>query len=153
MNQHQGQKTSGSVSSNQNIRTTDSADEAKDFDHTKKQFANVEVVGSSSSQKVKPKSPILRKVDDLGMRAEITFIDGLDYRLIHPGNRKAMEWKSFSVMEKINHEELLDKSFEFCVEPIGHNHKPQIDKLHPRELEVWILLITRFLSGKLEQEV
>ncbi|NCN11264.1 MAG: hypothetical protein GW938_15610 [Leptospira sp.] len=108
---------------------------------------------SKSSNKVKMQSPILRKIDDTGRYAEITFIDGRNYALHHPGNRKAAEWKSISLTDKISTIDLMERAFEFVVKPINHNFQPNVDDIHPKELEVWTLVVQRFLAGKLEQEI
>lgn len=97
--------------------------------------------------------PILRKIDDSGTYAEITFIDGLNYSLKHPGNRTAAEWRSISITEKLTSIDLIEKSIEFVIKPIGHSKELNIDSMHPRELEVWAVVVQRFLSGKLEQEI
>ena len=108
---------------------------------------------SQSSNKANMQSPILRKIDDTGRYAELTFIDGKNYALNHPGNRKAAEWRSISLTDKISTIDLMEKAFEFVVKPIGHNFQPNVDNLHPKHLEVWTLVVQRFLAGNLEQEL
>lgn len=111
------------------------------------------ITGGQASKKTRMSSPILRSIDDSGRYAEITFIDGLNYSLKHPGNRTAAEWKSISLTEKITTIYLLEKAFEFMIKPINHSKQPNIDDIHPKELEVWTLVVQRFLTGKLEQEI
>ncbi len=98
-----------------------------------------------------PKNPILKKVSDDGRKAEITFIDGLDYRLEHPGNRKADEWRGVSLTEKISNGDLMDNFLEHCVFPMGAHSKPNFDSLHPYSAEVWSKMAHRFLAGKLDK--
>lgn len=101
--------------------------------------------------KALPKNPILKKISPDGRKAEITFIDGLDYRLEHPGNRKADEWRGVSLTEKISNGDLMDNFLEYCVIPMGTHPKPNFDSLHPYAAEVWSKTAHRFLGGKLDR--
>ena len=103
------------------------------------------------SEKALPKNPILKKITPDGRKAEITFIDGLDYRLEHPGNRKADEWRGVSLTEKISNGDLMDNFLEYCVFPMGTHNKPNFDSLHPYAAEVWSKTAHRFLGGKLDR--
>ena len=104
-----------------------------------------------NSEKSLPKNPILKTISTDGRKAEITFIDGLDYRLEHPGNRKADEWRGVSLTEKISNGDLMDNFLEHCVFPMGTHSKPNFDTLHPYASEVWSKTAHRFLAGKLDR--
>lgn len=108
-------------------------------------------VTEENKDKTLPKNPILKKILPDGSQAEITFIDGLDYRLQHPGNRKADEWRGVSLTEKISNGDLMDNFFQYCVIPMGSHSKPNFDSLHPYAAEVWSKMAHRFLGGKLDR--
>lgn len=101
---------------------------------------------------VSPSKPILDMIDDDGKIAKITFVDGRKYQLQHPGNRKALQWKqnSMQIGSSMRFDELLDKFFQFCVIPLGHEFQPNLDNINPRHTEVWLQLCNRFLSWDLE---
>ncbi|HPA70771.1 MAG TPA: hypothetical protein PKY31_00790 [Spirochaetota bacterium] len=85
----------------------------------------------------------------------IKFIDGKKYRLQHPGNRTYLAWQKefFSVVEGMDMALFLDKAFEHCVIPEGHDFKPTVDDVKPKELEVWGRMLRRFLGGDLDTMV
>ena len=98
-------------------------------------------------------SPILLKSEMDGLILEITFVDGKNYKLQHPGNRMAMRWQEecFNLTKgKISQEKLIDKCFEHCVFPIAHDFKPTLDTIKPSHRGVWVSMLTRFLDGNLE---
>lgn len=115
--------------------------------------ANLTKSNETKEVELKPTEPILLSVDDdLGV-AIIHFVDGRKYKLQHPGNRKALQWrqKSVSLTDGITQDTLLDNFFQFCVIPEGHDIQPNLDKIRPNEVEVWLRICNRFLRGELEQ--
>ena len=82
-------------------------------------------------------------------------VNGEKYLLTHPGMRMHNRWKKevseINVETKLtsfNMSKYLDLAFENCVEPIGHNFQPNQENLvHPRDQEVWALLLPQFLRG------
>ncbi|EMN92518.1 hypothetical protein, partial [Leptospira weilii] len=64
-----------------------------------------------------PTEPILVDIDDDARVATIQFVDGRNYKLQHPGNRKALRWRqeAISLTEGLNQDKLLDKFFKFSV--------------------------------------
>jgi hypothetical protein len=86
-----------------------------------------------------------------GKIVTIRFIDGKQYRLQHPGNRTYLEWQKefFSLTEGMDQAKFLDKAFEFCVIPDGHDFKPTVDTIKPKEVGVWSRALRRFCDGSL----
>lgn len=96
-------------------------------------------------------NPILTGMDENGRVAYVKFIDGRAYKLQHPGNRIYLDWQKdfFSVTEGVDQAKFLDRAFEYCVIPDGHDFRPSVDNVKPRELGVWQRLLRRFLDGDL----
>jgi hypothetical protein len=93
-------------------------------------------------------SIVVKKVSQDGKIAYITFVDGRDYKLQHPGNRVYMEWEQeFVTMTGINMTQFMDKAFEYCVVPDNHAFKPSIDNIKPREVGAWQKVLRQFLGG------
>jgi hypothetical protein len=101
---------------------------------------------------VKPRNPIIKKLSSNGDKAEITFVDGRDYELQHPGIRVNMEWQkeNFNITEGFDNAAMLDNFFEHCVYPIGHGNKPDLDSITPAEATAWSKVMHKFLSGDLQ---
>jgi hypothetical protein len=97
-------------------------------------------------------NPIITAMDENGKIAYVRFIDGKKYKLQHPGNRIWLDWQKdfFSIADGIDQAKFLEKAFEYCVIPDGHDFKPSIDDVKPKELGVWQRLLRRFLDGTLE---
>ncbi len=95
----------------------------------------------------------INEIESDGRMAVVTFVDGKQYKLQHPGNRTYIQWQQEYVTPMgFNMEEFLDKSFEHVVIPMGHDFKPTIDNIKPKELEVWQKLLRRFLGGDIESD-
>ncbi|MBN2157924.1 MAG: hypothetical protein JW807_00910 [Spirochaetes bacterium] len=97
-------------------------------------------------------NPVITSMDDSGKVVHIRFIDGKNYKLQHPGNRIYLNWQRdfLSMAEGIDQAKFLDKAFEYCVIPDGHDFKPTIETVKPKELGVWQRLLRRFLDGSLD---
>jgi hypothetical protein len=102
-----------------------------------------------------PTTPVILKDEDDGAHIDITFIDGKNYHLQHPGNRARLRWERqfFSLSNGLDLERFLDTAFEHCVIPLGHSFKPEINSVKPKELEVWALMLRRFLDGNLQAAI
>ena len=98
------------------------------------------------------KNPVILSSEQDGKIIRIQFIDGKNYKLQHPGNRTYLEWQqeTFDLQEGLDTISFLDKVFEHCVIPDGHDFKPTIDDVKPAELEVWQRLLRRFLRGDID---
>lgn len=98
------------------------------------------------------RNPVIKGVEMDGKVVYVEFIDGRTYKLQHPGNRMKMRWEKecFNPIHGLDLEQFMDRAFEHCVIPEGHNFHPTVDEVEPRELEVWIRLIRRFLDGDLD---
>lgn len=98
------------------------------------------------------KNPVILSSEQDGKIINIQFIDGRKYKLQHPGNRTYLEWQqeTFDLQEGLDTISFLDKAFEHCVIPDGHDFKPTIDDVKPAELEVWQKLLRRFLRGDID---
>lgn len=96
--------------------------------------------------------PIVLSMDEDGRNARIKFIDGLEYRIQHPGNRSKLEWdkRYFNPATGLDIGGYLDKFFEHCVFPEGHEKRPNIDSVTPKELGAWQELLRPFLEGGLD---
>jgi hypothetical protein len=99
---------------------------------------------------------ILHSIDDSGDQAIIS-LGGRKYVLSHPGARKAMKMRQavINLQEgSLNNDKLLDEFFRVCVEPYDSGVlKPDLDNsksVSYNEVEVWLRIANRFLSGKLE---
>ncbi|EMM73314.1 hypothetical protein LEP1GSC038_2736 [Leptospira weilii str. 2006001855] len=99
-----------------------------------------------------PTEPILVDIDDDARVATVQFVDGRNYKLQHPGNRKALRWRqeAISLTEGLNQDKLLDKFFKFSVKPVGHSFEPTLDNIEPNHVEVWLRIANRFLKWELE---
>lgn len=97
-------------------------------------------------------NPIIIDEDQDGKIVIIEFVDGRIYKLQHPGNRIKLRWEKeyYNPVSGIDQEMFLDKAFEHCVIPEGHDFKPSIDNQKSKELEVWQRTLRRFLNGDLE---
>jgi hypothetical protein len=97
-------------------------------------------------------NPVITAMDENGKVAYVKFIDGRMYKLQHPGNRIYLDWQKdfISITDGIDQAEFLDKAFEYCVIPEGHDFKPTIDNVKPKELGVWGKLLRRFLDGSID---
>lgn len=97
-------------------------------------------------------NPIIVKEEQDGKIVFIEFVDGKMYKLQHPGNRIKLQWEKeyCNPVSGIDQEMFLDKAFEHCVIPEGHDFKPSIDDLKPKALEVWQRTLRRFLNGDFE---
>jgi hypothetical protein len=91
-------------------------------------------------------------MNENGMIAYVRFIDGKKYKLQHPGNRIWLDWQKdfFSITDGIDQAKFIEKAFEYCVIPDGHDFHPTIDNVKPKELGVWQRLLRRFLDGSLD---
>lgn len=98
---------------------------------------------------------VVLEYHDDGKVILIRFVDGKKYKLQHPGNRTYLEWQKefFSLTEGIDQAKFLDKAFEYCVIPEGHESRPTVDDVKPAELGVWSTLLRRFCDGKLHAMV
>lgn len=71
-----------------------------------------------------------------------------EYKLQHPGNRAVLRLRAKCTnlsTGSIDLEPMMDYCFEHVVIPQGHNFKPGIDTIHPREFEEWITILPGFL--------
>ena len=98
--------------------------------------------------------PILEDLED-GKYVTIQFVDGKKYKLQHPGVRSYLNWKEKAGRTSIEKKTggstyLLDEAFKYCVFPIEHDFKPNLDNLSPKIAGVWEVLLVRFLEGQLE---
>jgi len=78
----------------------------------------------------------------------IEFLDGLKYKLQHPGNETVMLWKEENInliKGRMNTVNLLKKQFQHCVLPEGHGKAPTIDNVKGF-LGAWQDLLNRFLA-------
>lgn len=94
--------------------------------------------------------------DQDGKIVLIQFVDGKKYKLQHPSVRVYLQWKQDCVdmkTQKLNMVSLLDKCFEHCVFPEGHDYKPSLDNIPPKYAGAWEVLLYRFLEGKLEYNI
>lgn len=94
-------------------------------------------------------------IENDGKVVIIEFVDGRKYRLQHPGNRTHLQWQKeyFSVTEGFDQAKFLDNAFEYCVIPEGHEFRPTIDNIKPKELEVWGRMLRRFFVGDIDSMV
>jgi len=102
----------------------------------------------------KTTTPIVTGESMNGKMLHIDMIDGRKYKLLHPGNRTKLAWEKecINIASGIDREKHLDYSFEHCVIPDGHDFKPTVDNVTPKELEVWEKLLRRFLDGDIQYE-
>lgn len=99
-------------------------------------------------------NPIITGEEQDGKIIHIKFVDGNNYILQHPGNRTKLRWeKDCYTLTGMDHEKFLDLAMEHCVFPNGHDSKPSIDSVKPKEMEVWQRLLRRFLDGDIEEMV
>ena len=78
----------------------------------------------------------------------IEFLDGLKYKLQHPGNETVMLWKEENInllKGRMNTVTLLKKQFSNCVFLEGHGKTPTIDNVKGY-LGAWQDLLNRFLA-------
>jgi hypothetical protein len=79
---------------------------------------------------------------------EYIVVNEKKYKLQHPGNREVLKLRGLCIQPAsgaIDLEPLMDYCFEHVVIPEGHNFKPTVDNLHPKEFEEWITILPRFL--------
>lgn len=100
-------------------------------------------------------TPIITGESSNGQMIHIDFIDGKKYKLLHPGNRTKLAWEkeTMNIATGIDREKYLDYAFEHCVISDGHDFKPGVDNVTPKELEVWEKLLRRFLDGDIQYAV
>jgi hypothetical protein len=99
-----------------------------------------------------PDEPEVYQASPDGDVVLMIFIDGLSYKLQHPGVETFLRWRddSMDLREgKLNTRNVLKNAFEHCVFPEGHNYKPSLANLRPKYLEAWDTVLTRFLKGTL----
>ena len=75
-------------------------------------------------------------------------VSGKKYKLQHPGNREVLKLRSRCTNPRTglaDLEPLLDYCFEHVVIPDGHDFKPTIDTVHPKEFEQWLEILPGFL--------
>ena len=96
------------------------------------------------------KNPVILSAERDGQIIYIEFIDGKRYKLQHPGNRAYLQWQqeTFDLEDGLDTISFLDKAFDHCVIPEGHDFKPTIDNVKPKELGVWQKLLRMFLRGE-----
>lgn len=98
------------------------------------------------------KNPVILSSEKDGLIIHIQFVDGRRYKLQHPGNRTYLEWQqeTFDFEGGLDTIGFMDRAFEHCVIPDGHDFKPTIDNVKPAELGVWQKLLRRFLRGDID---
>ena len=127
-------------------------------DQSQEQPIVPEVVKTEPEQEKKgvkklPDHPVVIEADDTFEVVVIEFVDGLKYRLQHPGVRTYLKWRDsmIDISEvRYNSVELLENFFEHCCFPEGHDFRPNLDNILPKHLSAWQEVATRFLSGNLE---
>lgn len=72
------------------------------------------------------------------------------YKLQHPGNRAKMEMETrFFNIQKIDRAGFLDYCFDNVVIPVK-GERPDLDSIHPINVEVWSELLRMFLDGTIK---
>lgn len=103
----------------------------------------------------KTTTPIVTGESMNGKMLHIDMIDGRKYKLLHPGNRTKLAWEkeTMNIATGIDREKYLDYAFEHCVIPDGHDFKPGLDNVTPKEADVWEKLLSRFLGGDIQYQM
>jgi len=97
------------------------------------------------------KNPIILSSEKDGRIVYIEFVDGKKYKVQHPGNREHLQWQqeTFDFENGLDTVSFMDKAFDHCIIPEGHNFKPTIDNVTPQELGVWQKFLRQFLKGEI----